>query len=273
MQQTTDKPDLPVWDMLREPVVEIETGGDVIKPFLHSARQLVDECKIRFDSDGLSITAVDPANAGMVDLSLPADGFDSYEIDCEFVTGVSLKRLKSATRRARVAHDDTLSLSVSSDEFRATVARGYDECDVVSNDGVRAIDPDAIRQEPNVPHLRDNDEYHTVTLSANAFADGIDHVLNQSEYIDVESDGGDMLISGKTDGDKTAAVRYNGIGGDTDGVTPLSGHYIQTMLDIIDKAQADTVEFSYAPEMPALAEFSTEHLTGMYMVAPRVRSE
>jgi len=31
---------------------------------------LVDECKIHLEEDGLEIRAVDPANVGMVDLSL-----------------------------------------------------------------------------------------------------------------------------------------------------------------------------------------------------------
>ncbi|PSQ23892.1 DNA polymerase sliding clamp, partial [Halobacteriales archaeon QS_9_67_17] len=58
-------------------IVSAETLGDA----LDSVSVLVDECKIRLEEEGLSIRAVDPANVGMVDLSLSAAAFESYETD------------------------------------------------------------------------------------------------------------------------------------------------------------------------------------------------
>ena len=53
--------------------VPVETLQDAIEP----VSALVDECKIRLNDDGLSIRAVDPANVGMVDMSLAKSAFES----------------------------------------------------------------------------------------------------------------------------------------------------------------------------------------------------
>ena len=42
---------------------------------------LVDECKLRTNADGVSITAVDPANVAMVDMETDASAFASYQAD------------------------------------------------------------------------------------------------------------------------------------------------------------------------------------------------
>ena len=68
-------------------------SADTLTDALDSVSVLVDECKIRLNSEELSIRAVDPANVGMVDLSLDAAAFESYEADGG-VIGVNLGRLE-----------------------------------------------------------------------------------------------------------------------------------------------------------------------------------
>ena len=66
---------------------------DTLQDTLDPVSALVDECKIRLNEDGLSIRAVDPANVGMVDMSLAKSAFESYEADGG-VIGVNLDRFE-----------------------------------------------------------------------------------------------------------------------------------------------------------------------------------
>jgi len=68
-------------------------GASTLQDALDSVSVLVDECKIRLNDEELSIRAVDPANVGMVDLTLEAAAFESYEADGG-VIGVNLARLE-----------------------------------------------------------------------------------------------------------------------------------------------------------------------------------
>jgi len=70
-------------------IVSAETLGTA----LDSVSVLVAECKIHLEEDGIAIRAVDPANVGMVDLSLDAAAFESYEADGGII-GVNLSRLE-----------------------------------------------------------------------------------------------------------------------------------------------------------------------------------
>ena len=65
-------------------------SADTLRTALDSVSVLVEECKIHLEEDGLEIRAVDPANVGMVDLSLSAAAFESYETDGG-VIGVDLE--------------------------------------------------------------------------------------------------------------------------------------------------------------------------------------
>ncbi len=68
-------------------------SAETLKDALDSVSVLVDECKIRLNEEEFAIRAVDPANVGMVDLSLAAAAFESYEADGG-VIGVNLGRLE-----------------------------------------------------------------------------------------------------------------------------------------------------------------------------------
>ena len=79
----------------------------ILQEAISSAKVLVDECKLRLDSDSFRIRAVDPANVGMVDLELSTSAFVSYESD-GVVLGINLSRLSDITNIDR--SDETIDL-------------------------------------------------------------------------------------------------------------------------------------------------------------------
>ena len=119
-------------------------GASTLQDALDSVSVLVDECKIRLNVEEFSIRAVDPANVGMVDLTLEAAAFESYEADGG-VIGVNLARLEDIAGMANsgdLIHleldEETRKLHIEVDGLSYTLA---------------LIDPDSIRQEPDIPDL------------------------------------------------------------------------------------------------------------------------
>lgn len=63
--------------------------------------ELVMELKIKVNKDGLSATAIDPANVAMAHFKIPADLFSEFNITRDHILGVNLEHLKAVLRRCR----------------------------------------------------------------------------------------------------------------------------------------------------------------------------
>ncbi|WP_114578000.1 DNA polymerase sliding clamp [Saliphagus sp. LR7] len=162
---------------------------------LDSVSVLVEECKIHLDEDGLQIRAVDPANVGMVDLSLSADAFESYEADGGLI-GIDLSRLEDIAGMAETGQlvqleldEETRKLQIQIDGLEYTLA---------------LIDPDSIRQEPDIPDLdlpaevvlEGRDINRSVT-AADMVSDHITLGVDDGEeyfYVDAEGDTDDVHL-------------------------------------------------------------------------------
>jgi len=63
--------------------------------------EIVLEVRIKVKKDGLSISAIDPANVAMILFALPEKNFSEFEADKEEVLGVSLDNMKAVLRRIK----------------------------------------------------------------------------------------------------------------------------------------------------------------------------
>lgn len=160
---------------------------------LDSVSVLVDECKLRLDEDGVTIRAVDPANAGMVNLRLDTSAFESYESDGETI-GVDLTRLEDIAGMANA--DDLIHLEL--DEKTRKLHIQIDGLEYT----LALIDPDSIRQEPDLPDLdlsatigiegRDIDRAVTAAdMVSDHIALGVD-AEDEYFYVDAEGDTDDV---------------------------------------------------------------------------------
>ncbi|MFB6218457.1 MAG: DNA polymerase sliding clamp [Halobacteriaceae archaeon] len=119
-------------------------SADTLLTALDPVSVLVDECKVRLNEDGIVIRAVDPANVGMVDLSLSAAAFESYEADGGLI-GVNLSRLEDI---AGMADSDQL-VQLELDEETRKLEIQIDGLEYT----LALIDPDSIREEADLPDL------------------------------------------------------------------------------------------------------------------------
>lgn len=64
--------------------------------------ELVKEVRIKVTKEGMSLTALDPANVAMVYFSIPCELFSEFVVDKEEVLGVNLENLNSIMRRSKM---------------------------------------------------------------------------------------------------------------------------------------------------------------------------
>ncbi|MFC7043407.1 DNA polymerase sliding clamp [Halonotius aquaticus] len=241
-------------------------SADTLKDALDSVSVLVDECKIRLNEEEFAIRAVDPANVGMVDLSLAAAAFESYEADGG-VIGVNLGRLEDIAGMANSGdlihlelNEETRKLHIQIDGLSYTLA---------------LIDPDSIRQEPDIPDL---DLSAEIVLEGSQLSRGItaadmvsDHIAlrvdpdEEAFYIEAEGDTDDVDL--KLDSDDLIDLTA----GAADSLFSLD--YLKDMNKAIPKAAEVTTELG--EEFPVKLHYEFAEGLGQvtYMLAPRIQSE
>ncbi|MDG5777472.1 DNA polymerase sliding clamp [Haloarculaceae archaeon H-GB2-1] len=241
-------------------------SADTLRTTLDSVSVLVDECKIHLNEDGIEIRAVDPANVGMVDLSLSAEAFESYETDGGLI-GVNLSRLEDIAGMAgsdQLVHleldEETRKLHIQIDGLEYTLA---------------LIDPDSIRQEPDLPDL---------DLPANVVIEGrdIDRAVKAadmvSDHIALGVDDADELFYVDAEGD-TDDVHFELDREDLIDLTPgnarslFSLDYLKDMNKAIPKDAEVSMELG--EEFPVKMHFDIAEGQGKvtFMLAPRIQSD
>jgi len=241
-------------------------SADTLKETLDSVSVLVDECKIHLDEDGLSIRAVDPANVGMVDLDLAAAAFESYEADGGLI-GVNLSRLEDIAGMADAGQlvqleldEETRKLHIQIDGLEYTLA---------------LIDPDSIRQEPDIPDLdlpahvviegRDIDRAVTAAdMVSDHIALGVD-AADELFYVDAEGDTDDVHL------ELTRDQLIDLEAGEAHSLFSLD--YLKDMNKAIPKDAE--VELELGDEYPVKMHFDIAEAQGQvtYMLAPRIQSD
>jgi len=241
-------------------------SAETLREALDSVSVLVDECKIRLEDDGLAIRAVDPANVGMVDMHLSRDAFESYETDGG-VIGVNLSRLEEFAGMADAGQlvqleldEETRKLNVQIEGLEGTLA---------------LIDPDSIRQEPDLPDL---DLSSTIVLEGRDIARAVkaadmvsDHIAlgvdpdEEVFYVDAEGDTDDVHLElGEEDLIDLVAGEARSL---------FSLDYLKDMNKAIPSDAEVTVELGQ--EFPVKLHFDIAEGEGnvTYMLAPRIQSE
>ena len=240
--------------------------ASTLQDALDSVSVLVDECKLRLDEDELAVRAVDPANVGMVDLSLEAAAFESYEADGG-VIGVNLQRLEDIAGMASAGDliqleldEETRKLHIQIDGLSYTLA---------------LIDPDSIRQEPDIPDL---DLAAEIVLEGAQIARGITASDMVSDHIrlrvDPDAEAFYIEAQGDTDDVDLELTREDLIdltAGPADSLFSLD--YLKDMNRAIPGDAEVTVELGEEFPVKLHYEFAEGQGHVTYMLAPRIQSD
>jgi proliferating cell nuclear antigen len=241
-------------------------SASTLQDALDSVSVLVDECKVRLNEDELSIRAVDPANVGMVDLTLPAAAFESYEADGG-VIGVNLSRLEDIAGMADA--DDLVHLELDEETRKLHI-----EMDGLSYT-LALIDPDSIRQEPDLPDL---DLPANVVLEGAQLGRGITAADMVSDHIrlrvDPDAEAFYIEAEGDTDDVDLELDREDLIdltAGPADSLFSLD--YLKDMNRAIPSDAEVVVELGEEFPVKLHYEFAEGMGDVTFMLAPRIQSD
>jgi len=179
-------------------VVETIIRKGVIQQLVDQTRTIANETVLRIGSDGIQTRAVDPANVAMLDVSLGAAAFESVP-GGSFAAGVNLERLDDYLSRAGA--DDPVSFAFDPETRRMVLRHTNREFNV------GLIDPDSMRNEPDIPDGLELDS--TVVMPTDEFIPAIEDAEmvgtggrnGAAIYFDVDADAGEFTIYGEGDVD------------------------------------------------------------------------
>jgi proliferating cell nuclear antigen len=239
--------------------------ADRLVDFLEPVSALVDECKLHLGVDGLRIAAVDPANVAMVEATLDAGGFESYESDGG-VIGLNLN-----------AFEDVLALADSGDLVHLELDEQVRKLDIRfgSVDYTQAlINPETVRQEPDLPSI---DWLATAVATGKQLDQAVTAADLVDDHIQLVSDGPERALATDAAGDTDdVQVEYDRDDlvdaslGDGRVSSMFSLDYVSDIVGTMDADAEVTVQL--ANEMPA--KLSWAHSEGQasatVLISPRI---
>lgn len=220
--------------------------------------ELVTEVRLKLDSEGMSMIAVDPANVALVSFKLSAAVFSQYDVENEII-GISLNNLKSVLRRGGVG-----SSIVFKKEDNNLVVEIHDKIKRVFN--LSLIDIGG--EEKSIPNLEFN---NMIELTSTDFSDAIEDcaivadscsfIVKEGRFI-IEALG---LHSARTEFSSDEA-KINA----KEGKSKYSLEYLQKF----NKATklTDKVKLHFSDDYPIKLEFKNNNRELLFILAPRVET-
>lgn len=244
--------------------------ADDLGTVLEAAHAIVDECKLRVDDHGLSITAVDPANVAMIDLHGTHQLIESLDASESMTLGVDLGRLLDAIG----LFDGIVDIECDDHGDRVHVTDGRLEATVAT------IDTDSIRDEPDLPDL---DLAGDVLLEAGELATVIKaaSVVAPEEWITFTAHDGGVRFEAAGDLDDITLDLEAGIdesileydAPDGEHVTMIDLGYLE---DIAKPLPSDVkTRIRWGDEFPLKVHYVIGDgiATVEYMIAPRIEAD
>ena len=275
------------FDAPAEADATIVTSADPLRSLLELPQALVEECRVHLEDDGLKIRAVDPANVGLVSLSVPASSFETYAVADSLTIGLPLDTLAKSVRFARKRQDDPVRVDVFPEgeraRLRAAALRPNQRMRRVSE--FYTINPDSLRQEPDVPDI---ELPNMAAPDVDALGDAIAELERLNEYVWFSRDGETFIIGsqpiGESQLDEDHAVvdsvtfpeaAWSETGEDTARGSMFSIDYLADAIGALDAAKADRVTLSFGDELPTRirGEWVEWGFTATFMVAPRTTGD
>lgn len=257
-------------DAAGDHLVDIDAEAEPLKRAVETL--LVEETKLNVTPDGLSTAYVDPANVMMGQTTIPSDVFETYDYQLEDiddrVVGLSVSRLQSALRPARMRGDDAVSLSLNQRQTDVWVDRAYgDDAESTFHSGFRNIDPESVRQSPDM----DLDlETVTIDLNIDQLRDAVHTVAGRFDEMRVQTTDDGLRFGMVEDTEGSEVVVHGDYDGEYGAI--YSKDYLTDITDAVKTLQPETVTVELGLDVPLSVEWErADGISGVFMLAPRIQ--
>jgi hypothetical protein len=255
-----------------EDVVSFTTTGRVIRPFKRMIDKVASEYRLQCDSDGIHVAVVDSTNVLAGEFTLFASALEEYSGAATI--GVNADQFGSTLQHARYGKttDDKIAVSADAMDIQTTVQRPFGETDATLSERASLIDPDSIRQQPEIPTPDDLELEIIAELAPQTVIEAM-KAIDDSEHVKLGTEQESIHIRQDLDVQQRNIELSHPVGVASD-FTFYSADYVTKIVRGLANGYVDTVTLKWDEDMPLYAEFEREGVySGQYMLAPRVKPD
>ncbi|MBX4196574.1 proliferating cell nuclear antigen (pcna) [Candidatus Pacearchaeota archaeon] len=222
--------------------------------------ELVTEVKLKLTNEGMSLTAVDPANVAMVYFKIPADLFSQFELKKHEILGINLESLKAVLRRVKPGssltlerHENMLKLGIH---------------DRIKRDFSLAL-LDIETEEKELPHWEFNS---VIKMNAESFVEVIEDCAIVSDACTFIAEPNKFVV--EAHGLNSARAEFS-----SDELEIHSGNSLARFsLDYLNKfvkgaKVSARATLSFSDNHPMRIDFPTGNVMLSFVLAPRIEQE
>jgi len=239
-------------------LVKLENPG-LLSRVIEIISELVMEVRIKVNEQGLSITAMDPANVSMVRFVLPKSSFSVFEVG-EEVLGVNLDNLKKILKRS----SSTSSLILEKKENFLNI-QIHDR--IKRNFNLSLIEIES--EEKNMPDI----EFSSVVeMNSSDFADSVEDCMVVADACSFIIKDGKFLIEAK--GLNSARSEFSGDEAKISAENCKSRYSLEYLQKFIKGARlSEKTILKFAEDHPLKMDIKNDFLELSFLLAPRVETE
>ncbi len=223
--------------------------------------ELVNEVKIKVSKEGISITAIDPANVAMVVFKLPAHAFSQLEVEEEHL-GISLESFKAILKRC--SFGSSLLMKTEDNFLKIEID------DKVKREFTLAL-IDLDKKDKPVPSLEFSAR---VEINSTELQEAIEDCSIVADSCNFESEPEKFSIYAKGTLN-SAKLTYSSDEAHIESPSKQKGKYSLEYLQKMIRATKITEKtiLNFSNDYPLKMDFKTPNLELSFILAPRVETE
>ena len=239
-------------------LVKLENPG-LLSRVIEIISELVIEVKIKVNNEGLSITAMDPANVSMVKFMLPKKSFSVFEVK-EEVLGINLDSLKRILKRS--SPSSSLILERKGNLLNIQISDR-----IKRNFNLSLIEVGS--EERDMPEI----EFSSVVeLNSSDFVDSVEDCMVVADACSFIIKEGKFIIEAK--GLNSAMSEFSGDEAKISAENCKSRYSLEYLQKFIKGAKlSEKTVLRFASDHPLRMDIKNDFLELSFLLAPRVETE
>jgi len=222
--------------------------------------ELVTEVRLKVNSTGLQLTAIDPANVAMVHFRMPADLFAHFNVPQEYSLGLNLDNLKAVLRRCKPG--SSLSMQKVDNFLKLEIQ------DRIKRDFTLALlDIDSEEKE-----LLNLDFKSVVKMASEAFSEVVEDCLVVSDACTFFAEPNKFVV--EAHGLNSARAEFSSDEVEVYSDTSKARYSLEYLNKFIKGTKISSrVSISFSDSKPARIDFPTGNVMLSFILAPRIEQE
>jgi proliferating cell nuclear antigen len=221
---------------------------------------LVTEVRFKVNKEGMSLTAIDPANVAMIYFKMPADLFSEFEIQNDEVLGINLDSLKAVLRRTSIG--SSLILEREENLLKMSIQ------DKIKRDFTLAL-IDIESDDKEMPHW----EFKSVIkMDSVSFVEVIEDCAIVSDACTFVAEPTKFTIEAK--GLNSAKAEFNTDEAEIYSDNSAARFSLEYLAKFIKGAKISSrVSLSFSDNHPMRIDFPTGNVMLSFVLAPRIETD